>query len=85
MPDDARQAHGAEVAQRHPEAAAEHPEDGVLGGDAQVAPERELDAAGHGVALDGGDDGLAQREPGGAHRARARRRGWAGGPPRPPP
>ena len=67
VPDDAGQADGAEVAQRDAEAAAEDAEDRILGGDAQVAPQGELDAAGHGVALDGGDDGLAQRQPGGPH------------------
>ena len=69
VPDDARQADGAEVAQRHAEAAAEHSEDGVLGGDTQVAPEGQLNAPGHGVALDGGDDRLAQRQPRRSHRA----------------
>ena len=65
--DDPGQAHRAEVAQRDPEAAAEDAEDGVLGGDAQVAPQRQLDPAGDGVALDRRDDGLGERETGGAH------------------
>ena len=70
VPDDPREPDRAQVAQRHAEATAEDPEDGILGGNAQVAPECELNAPGHGVALDGGDDGLAQRQPGGAHRSR---------------
>ena len=39
-------------------------------GHPQVAPDGQLQAAGHGVALDGGDDRLGERQPGGAHRAR---------------
>ena len=42
VPDEARQADGAEVAQRDAEAPAKHPEHCVLGGHPQVAPEREL-------------------------------------------
>ena len=53
------------------------PKHGVLLGHAQVAPERELEPAGDGVARDGGDHRLAQEHPRGAHRAVAvgRRRG----------
>ena len=69
--DEAGEADRAEVAQRDAEAAAEDPEDGVLGGHPQVAPEGELDAAGHGVALDGGDDRFGKREAGRAHGAAA--------------
>ena len=56
-----------EVAERDPEPAAEDTEDGVVGGHPQVAPQGELEAAGDGVALDGGDHGLGQRQPGRAH------------------
>lgn len=38
LPDEPRQAHRAEVDERHADAAAEDPEDRVAGGDAQVAP-----------------------------------------------
>src|SRR5580693_8423266 len=62
--DEAGQAHGAEVEQRDPEAPAEHAEDRVLGSDAEVAPEGELDAACHRIALDRRDHGLGERQPG---------------------
>ena len=65
------QPHRAEIAQRHAEAPAEHPEDRVLGRHPQVAPERELDPTGHGEALHGGDDRLAQGQAGRPHRPRA--------------
>ena len=71
MTDEAGEADRTEVAQGDAEAAAEDPEYGVLGGHPQVAPEGELDAAGHGVALDGGDDGLGEGEAGRAHGAAA--------------
>ena len=48
-PIEAGKADRAEIAQRHPEAAAEHAEDGVLGGHPEVAPQGELQAAGHRV------------------------------------
>jgi hypothetical protein len=60
----------AQIAQRHAEAPAEHPEDRILGGHAKVAPEGQLDPAGHGVALDGGDHGFAQCQAGRPHRTR---------------
>ena len=68
-PDQLRQPHRPAVDQWHAPAAAEDPEHRVTGGDAQVAPGRELQATGHRVALDRGDDGLGQPHPGGPHRA----------------
>ena len=53
--DDARQALGAAVDQRHAPAALEEAEGRALGGDPQVAPERQLEAAGEAPALDRGD------------------------------
>ena len=66
-PDESRQPDGAAVDQGDPEAPAVDAEDGVGGGHPEVAPQGQLEAAGHGVALDGGDDGLGQLEAGGAH------------------
>ena len=85
VPDDAREADRAQVAERHAEAAAEDPEDRVLGGHPQVAPERQLDAPGHGVALDGGDHGLARASAGSGPSGPGHGPGWAGGPLRRPP
>ena len=68
-PDQPRQAHGAAVDQRHAPAAAEHAEHGVLLGDAQIAPQRELEPARNGVARDRGDHRLGQAHARGAHRA----------------
>ena len=67
--DQARQADRAAVDQRHAEAAAEHAEHRVLLGDAQVAPQRELEPAGDRVARDRGDHRLAEQHPRRAHRA----------------
>ena len=47
------------------------PKDGVLGGHPQIAPDGELETAGHGVPLDGGDDRLGELQAGRAHRAGA--------------
>src|SRR5262245_32685678 len=58
--DQAGEPDGAAVDQRHAPAAAEHAEDGVLGGDAQVAPERELEPARDGVPLHRGDHRLRE-------------------------
>ena len=58
----------AAVDQRHAPAAAEHPEHGVLLGDPQVAPQRQLEPAGDGVPGDRGDHRLAQPHPGRPHR-----------------
>src|SRR5439155_17624008 len=57
------------VDQRHPEASAEHTEDGVGARDPQIAPERELQPAGDRVALDGGDHRLRDQHARRAHRA----------------
>ena len=64
------QAHRAEVDERHAEAPAVHAEHGVDGGDAQVAPQGQLQPPGDGRALDGRDDRLAEPQPGRSHRAR---------------
>ena len=68
VPDQPRQSHRAAVDQRHAPAPAEHPEHRVLLGDPQVAPQRQLEAAGHRVATDRGDHRLGQRHAGRAHR-----------------
>ena len=70
VPDEPRQAHRAEVDERHAEAPAVDAERGVGGGDAQVAPHGQLEPAGDGGALDGGDDRLAEAQPCRPHRAR---------------
>ena len=64
------QADRSQVAQRHPETPAEHPEDGVVRGHPEVAPQRQLDPSRHGESLDGGDDRLGQGQAGRAHRPR---------------
>src|SRR5207237_5472943 len=46
-------------------------EGGIARGDAEVAPERQLEAAGDGVAFDGGDDGLREQHARRTERARA--------------
>src|SRR5262245_6191220 len=66
--DDARQAHGTAVDQRHAPTAAIDTEVGVFRHHPEIAPERELHAAGDGGALDGGDHRLVQLEPRGAQR-----------------
>jgi len=71
--DDLWQAHRSQVDQRHPEAATEHSEDRLLGGDAQVAPESELQPSGHRVPLDRRDDRLPEPHPRRAHRTIALR------------
>ena len=58
MTDQARQPDGAEIDQRHAEAAAKDSENGVLGDDAHVRPQRQLHAAGHGETFNRGDHGL---------------------------
>ena len=67
-PIDPRQPHRPAVDQRHAPAAAEDAEHRVLLDDAQVAPQRQLQPAGDGVAGDRGDHRLAQQHPRGAHR-----------------
>ena len=71
VPDQPRQPHGAAVDQGDAPAPAEHPEHRVLFGDPQVAPQRQLETAGHRVTTHRGDDRLGQRHPGRAHRAGA--------------
>ena len=66
-PDQARQPDVAAVDQRHAPAATEDAEDRVLLDDAQVAPERQLEAAGHRIAGDGGDHRLGQQHPARPH------------------
>src|SRR4051794_27113405 len=56
--DDARQALGAAVDEGDPPAALREAERARGAGDAQVAPERQLEAAGQAPALDGGDGRL---------------------------
>ncbi len=70
VPDEPGQAHRAEVDERHAEAPAVDAERGVGGGDAQVAPHGQLEPAGDGGTLDGGDDRLAEAQPCRPHRAR---------------
>ena len=50
----------AKIEERHAEMPAEHPEHRVLGGDSEIAPERELEPAGDRVALDGCEHWLAE-------------------------
>ena len=66
--DQARQANGAAVDERHAPAPAEHAEHRVARRDPQVAPERELEAARHRVALDRGDHRLGEQHARRAHR-----------------
>ena len=75
QPDHAGQPHRAAVDQRHAPAAAEHAQHRVLLGHPQVAPQRQLQAAGHGVPGDRGDHRLGQPQPGRPHRPVAVRRG----------
>ena len=73
--DDARQPLGAAVDQRHAPAALGEAERGALGGDPQVAPQRQLEAAGEAPAGDRGDRGLRRRPAREAERAVRRRPG----------
>ncbi len=61
--DDARQAHGATVDQRHAPAAAEDAEHGVALGHAQVGQQGQLEAAGDGVSAYRGDQRFGQAHP----------------------
>ena len=63
------QAYGAPVDERHAPAPAVHAEVGVLLHDPDVAPERQLHAAGDRGSGHRRDDGLGQLEPGRPHRA----------------
>jgi hypothetical protein len=58
MTDQPRQPDGAEIDQRHAEAAAEHAEDGVLGDHAHIRPQRQFHAAGNRKTLDRRDHGF---------------------------
>jgi hypothetical protein len=68
VPNEAGKADRAAVDQGHSPPAAVDPERGVDGGDPQVTPHGELQATGHGVALDRGDGRLGQHHAGRAHR-----------------
>ena len=63
LPDQPRQPHRATVDQRHPPAAAEHPEHGILLGDPQIAPQRQLQTPRDRVAADRGDHRFGQHHP----------------------
>ena len=67
--DDARQADGAAVDERDAPTPAEHAEHRILLDHPQIAPQRELEPAGHGVPGDGGDHRLRQQHARGTHRA----------------
>ena len=67
--DDPRQPLRAAVDQRHAPAALEQAESRALGGDAQVAPQRKLDAARQAPARDRRDRRLLRHDAGEAHRA----------------
>ena len=60
---DARQALSAAVDERHAEAALCEAQLGVIGGDAQVTPEGQLEPAGKTPTGDGGDGGLGRDQP----------------------
>ncbi len=75
MPDEPGQADGAAVDQRDTPPPAVHAEDGVAGGDAQIAPQRELEPAGDGMTFHRRDDGLVEQHAGRAHRPVAVGRG----------
>jgi hypothetical protein len=63
--------YGAAVDERHAPPSFEAPEPGArVAGHPQVAPRRQLHAAGDAPALDGGDDRLGELEAGGTERAR---------------
>ena len=67
--DQSWEADGSAVDEGHAPAPAEHTEGGGLLHDAQVAPECQLETAGDGVAVNGGDDRLAQLHAADAHGA----------------
>jgi hypothetical protein len=66
--DQTSKADRSSVHQRNAPAAAKNPEDGILLGDPQIAPAGKFETAGNGVAGDGGNDGLGEKETGGSHR-----------------
>jgi hypothetical protein len=55
LPDQARQPDGAQIDQRHPKAPAVDSQRGIPRHDAQVAPQRQFQAARYRVPFDGGD------------------------------
>ena len=67
--DQPREPDRAAVDERYAPPPAEHAEHRVARGDAQVAPQRELEPARDRVALDRGDHGLRQQHPRRSHRA----------------
>ena len=67
LADQSRQAHGAAVDQGHAPPPAVHAEHGVAGRHPQVAPERQLEAAGHGMPLHRGHDRLVEQHAAGPH------------------
>ncbi len=71
VPDQPGQPDSAAVDQRHTPPPAEHPEHRALFGHPQVAPQRELQAAGDRVATDRGDHRFGQHHSRRPHRARA--------------
>ncbi len=71
--DEPREPHGAAVDQRDAPTAAEHAEDGVASGDAQIAPQRELEPARDGVPLDRRDHRLGRGASGTVPSGRRRR------------
>ena len=75
---DPSQANRAAIDQRHAETTVKDAEDRVTGGDAQIAPERELHPSGHAVALNGPDHGLAELQVCRPHRAVAFADLWTG-------
>src|SRR5258708_12894739 len=68
LADETRKPDRSSVDERHAPTAAVHAEDGVPGGDSQVAPKGELQSAGDGMTLDGGNDRLAEQHARRAHR-----------------
>ena len=68
MPQQSRQADRTAVDERHAPSPAVDPENRVPRRDSQIAPESELEAAGHGVPLDRGQGGFGEQHPRGTHR-----------------
>ena len=66
--DQAGQAHGPAIDERHAPASAEDAKDGGFVGHPQVAPQGQFEAAGHRVARHGGDHRLGQPQSADAHR-----------------
>src|SRR3990170_4675916 len=77
--DEPRQADRAAVDEGGTPAPAEDAELRAFVHHAEVAPEGQLQAPGDGVAVNGRDDGLAQKHPAGTHRAVPLEPGWIAG------